>query len=1852
MFENDRQNLSSRYTRARNVLLVIGAAAGLASMMMHAFAAPVRDGQIIYSINNATPQARAYTAATNAFGAQGATVAGGTPSFTVMRSAPTRNEQIAGYVTTGGRLYILRHNGAAWSNEWNVAVGGDGVNGRRFDIAYESTTGRAMVVYSTNTAGTNELAYRIWNGSTWTAAVNINPARLANVATWVKLLPRAGTNEIALTACDTGSTTTNTADLTTMIWSGTAWGNEPGAAHSTALYNTFGQLVQNDLFDQAWESTTGDLMVVWTQGTPQQYWRAWTRSTATWGTSTSFGTGYSAPLQMSLASDPSSDGVVLIFNRSGSANVYANVWTGAAWSGVSNPAGNGITTANNKKHVTAEWLATGGTSYPVVLWAASTAGRVGYCSATVTGTTVTWNTAATKDFTGTFGNWAWMDSVVDPTSGDTLMLTFSDTNNDLWARRLVLTAGPTLTWTADSSGALSTTLTNNTTQNFCFEYDRLAPTTTIATGTDPANSAICPPGGTPAALDADSFTLETNTLTDSISAVTVSLGTNAWPGVSSVQITNDAGTTTYGSATPAGDSVTVNLTTAIVANTTATQYHVRVVPFAATAIPAPPGATYAVNAYVTGFTSGFAPAGADTAGTTITIDNASPADAAWGTNSAGDNKVSLAWTNPAADFAAVVVLRSTTNPVPDRPAEGVAYTAPATIGTSTIVYSGNLQAFTDSTVTNGTAYYYKIFARDACANYSGGVQTGPLTPSAPIAALTVGAATGVVDSCSQITVTAAFNGDTGTSNSSTTFERATAIGGPFTAVCSGVTGPTPRSCTFPALTANTPYYFRVTFTDPDGVTGQNPQIVGSYTTPVCPAASPTAAGTATAQVSSCNQITVIAPFTGDGNANGSVKVEYNTSNAWPGTVSCAAVSDPSPRQCLVTGLAASTAYYVRVTYSDPDTVTGTNPQVVGPLTTAACGADKVPPMVLFLAPARNAVIGGMDRVKVQVWDAGGLTATNPVQWALDGAALSATGVTQNANYSCGTGCRVYEFDVATSALTNGAHSLTVQATDAAGNVGRQSVAIVVNTSGTTAKGGGTLLRRTYGSQLCIDCHALATHSSQMTSSKYGNWSIDCLTCHTPHDTQNIELVRRQIRTPNSGVNTIDFRLTDVAGGGEPQYSHLGDASGTNYTDGICETCHTKTNHYRNDLSGGDHTHNSTTRCIGCHQHQKGFAASESVGGYSCSSCHPAIWNGMTGGVAKATKHALGAVLGTNDAFTDTSLSWGNPLNANAAAARSCVNMCHQDHVHNNPGGATHDYNVHQDAATQAARAVTRDAAGNITAGTPNRTDFDDAAASGGLCLSCHKNPVDAARPALAQSSFNTSAHNYTTFSTYGPWVYTLHDGSAFDRNCTKCHADPGDSRPADANTPFGAVHFSDNPSLLAGSVNPNGAPASLICYVCHGGGTTGADYSSKPVYQDAVKAYAHPMNADTVHNSTTEFTNATWGNTLGVTGRHANCQDCHAPHVAQKTIKRGTATAATTTTLTDSSMNGRWTASQWVGSILYVPSLAAGQNTRNITASTAAGVLTVAAWTTAPAAGAAYYILDNKADGALAGAWGAQLSTNPALWTAPAAGNFTKQTLGAGSGLQATLCFKCHSSYYWGTGTPPNGLSPNGTVSTPVETDVAMEFNPANRSGHPVLASLNNYTGNVTPKALTAAQLSAPWNVNVGTQTMSCSDCHNTDAASPAAQGPHGSAMKFMLAGTNKYWPENASGTAYTLGNNPTNNTFLAGLFCLNCHPMFTGGTNSTTNWAGNNVHWEHSGPQLGNVNCYRCHIIIPHGGKVSRLIATNTTGLPARYAYSNTQSNVYVTQFKKAAGPGSYDTPNCNTSCNGHGPITSPETW
>ncbi len=685
---------------------------------------------------------------------------------------------------------------------------------------------------------------------------------------------------------------------------------------------------------------------------------------------------------------------------------------------------------------------------------------------------------------------------------------------------------------------------------------------------------------------------------------------------------------------------------------------------------------------------------------------------------------------------------------------------------------------------------------------------------------------------------------------------------------------------------------------------------------------------------------------------------------------------------------------------------------------------------------------------------------------------------------------------------------------------------------------------------------VGAHETHLTTSIMA--AIDCDACHDPvgataygHSDGAVDM------NPAAGWDDADTCSSSYCHDG----ARDGDTPTPDWTlvDGsqnACDDCH------GNPPTSNGHT--SVTDCSSCHDevmndddvtfknpalHIDGTVqGGESNGGLDCSACHADIWNGVTG-VGKTSRHTLGNVVGTNDSSDHTSpnATWTGPLSNVAAANRSCANMCHSDHPH---GGPPHTDSVHEDATDSTSRS-----------GASVATDFSNAATNGGMCVSCHRNPINSGDPVIDKADYNVSAHNYAgnDLPAYGAWTYTQHDGAVFNRNCTKCHADNNDAQ-QDSTTAFGAAHFSDYPTILSGSTNPSGAPGTFVCYNCHGNGSTGSDRSGQDLATDMVKAVAHPVNADADHDAAAELTVAYNDGTFSGANRHTNCLDCHNQHVARSGAHNYSATATSTR---------------------------------------------------------------NDVSNPLTGVSGLQFNYGGlGNFATTGSGNFTWVPAATGAPKEYQVCFKCHTSFAWG-GSPPNGISPNGSATNPVMTNLAQEFNPGNASYHPVVATLNAGTGNGSVKALRAGHLKAPWNTNPGNQTMKCIDCHNTDAASPAAQGPHGSAAQFMLRGANTRWPgtNNLSEAEY-------NNTF-----CVNCHQY----RDPTSGGDPNEAHRRHQGESP--TRCYSCHIMIPHGGGLGRLLGDRNGSMPSRYAYGNDKTNMQITGFTKRTSQG-YGESDCGAQC------------
>lgn len=199
-----------------------------------------------------------------------------------------------------------------------------------------------------------------------------------------------------------------------------------------------------------------------------------------------------------------------------------------------------------------------------------------------------------------------------------------------------------------------------------------------------------------------------------------------------------------------------------------------------------------------------------------------------------------------------------------------------------------------------------------------------------------GIVTAGAPSSTWIGIEAPLTGDDN-ANGYSTFEIGPSASGPFTSAGAYwlETGGTSewRANVFQGLAPGGTYFVRVTYVDPDGVSGANPQVVGPVAT-LSSAPAAVHAGMATAEARDA-EIFVSLPISDDANSNSHGTVEIATGPGGPWTRKCGSPSEVNlpiqPKRCRLRSLTPGTDYWIRFTLYDPDGVSGTNPQVLGPV---------------------------------------------------------------------------------------------------------------------------------------------------------------------------------------------------------------------------------------------------------------------------------------------------------------------------------------------------------------------------------------------------------------------------------------------------------------------------------------------------------------------------------------------------------------------------------------------------------------------------------------------------------------------------------------------------------------------------------------------------------------------------------------------------------------------------------------------------------------------------------------------------------------------------------------------------------
>jgi predicted CxxxxCH...CXXCH cytochrome family protein len=673
-------------------------------------------------------------------------------------------------------------------------------------------------------------------------------------------------------------------------------------------------------------------------------------------------------------------------------------------------------------------------------------------------------------------------------------------------------------------------------------------------------------------------------------------------------------------------------------------------------------------------------------------------------------------------------------------------------------------------------------------------------------------------------------------------------------------------------------------------------------------------------------------------------------------------------------------------------------------------------------------------------------------------------------------------------------------------------------------------------------HYGAKHSTALTGGQF------CWDCHDPHGTgtTNQYMIRPNVAMTSDA--TTGAPLTQSAT--SVVFALSATPTGTDYAksaapfNGICNVCHTTTSHY---LTASGDGHNSGSRCTSCHSHNGDGITRTSgftpVGGGVSSGGSPCYG---CHSAFQSTMDATGATRTASYHHVLGGTAGTGDIAPNAGSYQTSTTDVYCTSCH-----ADHNYFNNGGTVTTKGANLRSDIT-NASAAAPVNTDFLTTG-NFGICVSCHKASLTrdttnqkaggvATTPVIDGAVFAASMHNYTTMSSFGT--------QPFAANCVKCHTDEQAKDKQTSANKFGP-HFSASVSLLddLGAGTNAQYREQYICFRCHS------------------------QTTDTALGGTLKAANGKdW---FGSNKMRTSAEDTFKSFTAAGRSPRHKISAYTglhkvNETRTDIAANKHVECAD-----CHNPHAAKFGNHSSTVPGTAKGSRATT--------------LANV----LAGATGVSVTTWGANWAGVATTAYNPSTTTAplvAATAEWQVCFKCHS------GANANVATWGGTAAAAF-TDLALEFNPNNAATHPVVAALP------TANRLTAAKLKGGW---VPGSIMTCSDCHATD--STASKGPHGSAVKWMLTGTNKAWPYTlasqnggSTGTLFRIATYSTGTGTKDGLFCLNCHTV-----TASNNWHSNsNV----TGGQHGSnaiMACASCHVRVPHGGKISRLL--QTTNAPARY--------------------------------------------
>jgi hypothetical protein len=278
-----------------------------------------------------TPKERTWTGDTATWNSQSELpTSGNTVRYSRVAYSPIRSrsyEKIVVTLSSDGYLDAYVWNGTSWAVTNNIASCIAGY--RCFDLKYEKTTGRALLVYSRGTT-TNEIGYNIWTyGSGWSGEQLLDLAYTTGIVRWIAMAQCPGTrsgtgddNEIAMIYLDAN------ADVHGYTWTGSSW----SLMGATAVWDDTAGGAAEECIAVEYEQQSGRAMFIWGDAVAtDNYNRIWDGSSLSGPTLGPDITAQGARTNwVALKSNPASNELLYLV-VDGASDLNTAYWSGSTW---------------------------------------------------------------------------------------------------------------------------------------------------------------------------------------------------------------------------------------------------------------------------------------------------------------------------------------------------------------------------------------------------------------------------------------------------------------------------------------------------------------------------------------------------------------------------------------------------------------------------------------------------------------------------------------------------------------------------------------------------------------------------------------------------------------------------------------------------------------------------------------------------------------------------------------------------------------------------------------------------------------------------------------------------------------------------------------------------------------------------------------------------------------------------------------------------------------------------------------------------------------------------------------------------------------------------------------------------------------------------------------------------------------------------------------------------------------------------------------------------------------------------------------------------------------------------------